>query len=176
MSASASAKKRTILVVDDSEICRETVRYVLQARGYEVVTLDSPFSFGSAITQSKPDLVLVDANMPALQGDKLVAVALQNGLCSCPIVFHSDRPAEELQMLVRSSGATGYIRKTSDPDELVLAVEDYLASASSRPQSIRTPVREPSPVSQRFSGAKPSDSGVFANNGPVSTRFRGTKV
>jgi DNA-binding response OmpR family regulator len=170
-----TTRKRTILVVDDSEVCRETVRYVLQARGYEVVTVDSPFSFGSALSRTSPDLVLVDANMPALQGDKLVAVALQNGLCSCPIVFHSDRPADELQMLVRTSGAAGYIKKTSDPSELILAVEDYLASASSRPQVERVPVREQGPVSQRF-GARPSDSGVYPSGGPVSTRFRSSKT
>jgi len=170
-----TTRKRTILVVDDSEICRETVRYVLQARGYEVVTVDSPFSFGSALSRTSPDLVLVDANMPALQGDKLVAVALQNGLCSCPIVFHSDRPAEELQMLVRTSGAAGYIKKTSDPSELVLAVEDYLASASSKPPSDRAAVREQGPVSQRF-GPRSGDSGVFPSGGPVSTRLRNSKV
>ena len=170
-----TTKKRTILVVDDSEICRETVRYVLQSRGFDVVTVDSPFSFGSALSQSKPDLVLVDANMPALQGDKLVAVALQNGLCSCPIVFHSDRPAEELQMLVRSSGAAGYIKKTSDPSELVLAVEDYLASASSKPPPVeRPPVREQGPVSQRF-GPRSTESGGFPSAGPVSTRLRNSK-
>jgi DNA-binding response OmpR family regulator len=168
-----NGRKRTILVVDDSEICRETVRYVLQARGYEVVTLDSPFSFGSAISQSQPDLVLVDANMPALQGDKLVAVAIQNELCTCPIVFHSDKPAEELQMLVRMSGAAGYIPKTSNPDELVMAVEDYLAKPSIRPQSGRI-TRDSGPTSQRFSGAKASDSGMYAAAGPVSTRMRGT--
>jgi two-component system OmpR family response regulator len=168
-----TTRKRTVLVVDDSEICRETVRYVLQARGYEVVTVDSPFSFGSALSKTSPDLVLVDANMPALQGDKLVAVALQNGLCSCPIVFHSDRPAEELQALVRTSGAAGYIRKTSDPNELVLAVEDYLASASSRRPHERAVVRDQGPVSQR--GPRP-ESGVFPSAGPVSTRFRSSKV
>jgi DNA-binding response OmpR family regulator len=168
-------KKRTILVVDDSEICRETVRYVLQSRGYEVVTVDSPFSFGSALSKTSPDLVLVDANMPALQGDKLVAVALQNGLCSCPIVFHSDRPPEELQMLVRISGAAGYIRKTSDPSELVLAVEDYLASANAKPPSDRG-AREQGPVSQRFGPRSSSESGVYPSAGPMSTRFRSSKV
>lgn len=170
-----TTRKRTILVVDDSEICRETVRYVLQARGFEVVTVDSPFSFGAALSQSKPDLVLVDANMPALQGDKLVAVALQNGLCSCPIVFHSDRPVEELQMLVRSSGAAGFIRKTSDGGELVLAVEDYLSAAAPKPPSDRGG-REQGPVSQRFGPRSSSDSGVYPSAGPVSTRLRGTKV
>jgi DNA-binding response OmpR family regulator len=171
-----SIAQRTILVVDDSEICRETVRYVLQSRGYEVVTVDSPFSFGSALSRSQPDLVLVDANMPALQGDKLVAVAIQNELCSCPIVFHSDRPVEELQALVKSSGASGYIQKTSNAEEFVMAVEDYLAGAKMRPESGRVS-RDSGPVSQRFGApsTRGDQSGVYPSGGPASTRLRGQK-
>lgn len=171
-----SIAKRTILVVDDSEICRETVRHVLQSRGYEVVTLDSPFSFGAALSKSQPDLVLMDAHMPALQGDKLVAIAIQNGLCSCPIVFHSDRPVEELSALVKSSGASGYIQKSSNPEDLVMGVEDYLAGA----RSLRAPApRDSGPRSERLSQRSsatttPVDSGVWSN-GPVSTRMRPTK-
>ena len=44
-----SAPKRRILVVDDSEICRELVKLHLQSRGYDVITLDSPFGFGAAV-------------------------------------------------------------------------------------------------------------------------------
>lgn len=167
--------KRTVLVVDDSEICREMVRYILTSRGYDVVTVDSPFSFGAALSRSQPDLVLVDAQMPALQGDKLVAVAIQNGLCSCPIVFHSDRPAEELQALVKSSGAAGFIRKTNDADDFVMAVEDYLAG-SKKPDSSRMS-REVGPVSQRFGApsTRLTESGVYSSSGPTSSRMRGSQ-
>ena len=169
-----SNAKRLVLVVDDSEICRETVRYVLQSRGYDVITLDSPFSFGSALSRSQPDLVLVDANMPALQGDKLVAVAIQNGLCSCPIVFHSDRPPEELQMLVKSSGATGYIQKTSNAEDFVMAVEDYLAGSRVRPDTTHVN-RDSGPPSQRFGAVSTriDQSGVYSSGGPASSRMRG---
>jgi DNA-binding response OmpR family regulator len=163
-----SASKR-ILVVDDSEICRELVRNVLTARGYEVVVLDSPFGFGAALARESPDLVLVDASMPALHGGKLVEVALQNGLCRCPIVFHSDRPPRELQSLVLSTGASGFIQKTSDPEELWARVEEYLSGAwrnrerapdSMRSSSFPPPVSSPgrsdaAPVSRRVPDLPP---------------------
>lgn len=132
-----SRNKRTILVVDDSEIARETVRFFLQSRGYEVFVLDSPFGFGAALNEARPDLVLVDANMPALSGEKVVTVAVQNKLCSCPVVFYSDKSSEELRRLVLSSGATGFIRKTGDSEAFLAAVEDFLAKASDKPSSIR---------------------------------------
>jgi CheY-like chemotaxis protein len=144
-----SATKRRILVVDDSEICRELVKLLLQSRGYDVITLDSPFGFGAAVAREQPDLVLVDVNMPALPGGKLVEVALQKGILSCPIVFHSDRPARELQSLVLSTGASGFISKTNDADELVSRVEEYLNGTWQKrdraPESIRPSTAPPGP-------------------------------
>ncbi|MDI3290917.1 response regulator [Polyangium sp. 15x6] len=146
---SASATKRRILVVDDSEICRELVKLLLQSRGFDVITLDSPFGFGAAVAREQPDLVLVDVNMPALHGGKLVEVALQKGILSCPIVFHSDRPARELQSLVLSTGASGFIPKTNDGDELVSRIEEYLNGTWQKrdraPESIRPSTAPPGP-------------------------------
>ena len=121
-------ERRKILLVDDSEICREAIKYQLGRHGYEVVALDSPFGFGAALTREQPDLVLVDAQMPALSGDKLVEIARKNRLCTCPIVILSDRPPKELQQLVRACGASGYISKTEDDLELALAVKHYLGA------------------------------------------------
>ncbi len=143
--------KKKILVVDDSEIYREMVRYLLEAKGYEVVVLGSPFGFGSAISQERPNLALIDASMPALTGDQLVRIARQNNLCDCPIVLHSDRPPLELATMVRACGASGFISKTSDADKLALEVEGFLnaASISAPPPSSRWP------ESQRWSGPPP---------------------
>lgn len=169
--------KRTIVIVDDNELSREMVRHTLTSRGYEVFTVDSPFRFGAALSQVDADLVLVEAQMNALPGDKLVEIAIQNRLCSCAIVFYSGRPAEELQALVRSSGASGYIQKSNDPEDLVMGVEDYLAGARARQDSMRPP-RDSAPASQRTGApaAKAEQSGVYSSSGgPTSTRMRGAQ-
>lgn len=155
--------KRTILIVDDSKVVRETVRFVLQSRGYEVFTLDSPFGFGAALSEAKPDLVLVDANMPALSGEKLVTVALQNKLCSCPVVFYSDKPSEELKRLVQTTGAAGFIRKTGDHEAFLNSLEEFLAGSGEKPPSLRSPSNAEPPTSQRANSASP---------GPNSARWR----
>jgi DNA-binding response OmpR family regulator len=159
-----------ILVVDDSESCREFVKLVLQGRGYDVVGLDTPFGFGEALAKHQPDLVMVEVNMPALHGSKLVEFALQKRLCTCPIVFHSDRPVRELQSLVLSAGASGFIQKTNDAEMLVADVEAYLNGTWPKrersltpPPSMRpaeTPPRsqrtaELPPISQRSFDAPP---------------------
>ncbi len=136
-----NSPRRRILFVDDSETCREAVKHMLQSRGYEVTTLDSPFGFGAAVARTSPDLVLVDAYMPALDGGKLVEVAMQKGFCSCPIVFLSERPVRELQSLVLSTKAAGFIVKTSDGDDLARQVAEYIDGTWQKrdfaPESIR---------------------------------------
>lgn len=182
-------------MVDDSEICRDLVKLVLQARGYEVVTLDSPFGFGATVAREQPDLVLVDVNMPGLQGGKLVEFAVQKGICSCPIVFHSDRSPRELQSLVLSSGASGYVQKTSDGDELCARVEEFINATWQKrdrdraPESIRPSATPPAmktdippvsrvprgldapPASQRGVDMSSGSSSVSGTSPAVSPRF-----
>ena len=120
---------RKILIVDDSEICREIVRFVLEARGHRVIALESPFGLSARLNQERPDLVLVDVSMPALEGPKLVEIALSHDLYRCPIVLYSDRSTDELRELVRTSGAVGFIQKTADAEHLAREVESFLSAA-----------------------------------------------
>jgi len=116
-----------VLIVDDSEICRDTVRFLLEQRGIAVVALDSPFELSAALNRERPDLVLCDVSMPALGGDKLVEITTRHRLHRCPIVLFSDRPEAELSRLVTSSGASGFLQKTFDADELERAIRGFLA-------------------------------------------------
>lgn len=138
-----NAPRRRVLFVDDSETCREVVKQQLQSRGFDVTTLDSPFGFGGAVARTNPDLILVDVFMPALDGGKLVEVAIQKGICSCPIVFLSERPVRELQSLVLATKAAGFIVKTSDGDELARQVAEYIEGTWQKrdraPESMRPP-------------------------------------
>jgi len=168
-----SAPRRRVLFVDDSETCREVVKQQLQLRGYDVTTLDSPFGFGAAVARTNPDLVLVDVYMPALDGSKLVEVAIQKGICSCPIVFLSERPVRELQSLVLSTKAAGFIVKTSDGDELARQVAEYIEGTWQKrdraPESMRPP--PPSALGQKPGNAfarpplRPSDAPPASKRG-----------
>lgn len=119
--------RRKILLVDDSEIVRETVRLTLGEQGYEVVTLDGPFGFSRALLDERPDLVLMDVSMPALRGDRLAEVAKRSALHTCPIVLFSTHPEEELKALAAECGAAGYIRKTGNADLLLREIERVIA-------------------------------------------------
>ncbi|MBI5478746.1 MAG: response regulator [Deltaproteobacteria bacterium] len=136
-----AGKRLKVLIVDDSELCRELTRAVLEERGYEVVTLDGPFGFSRVLNQEKPDVALVDIRMPALEGDKLVEIVSRHELHRCPIVLFSDRSEDELARLARLCGAAGFVHKSGDGEMLVHAIERSLrgpgagAGAGSRPMT-----------------------------------------
>ncbi len=121
----ASAEQK-ILVVDDSEFSREVTREMLSGHGFNVVVLESSLGMSTVLAREKPDLVLMDVEMPALEGDKAVAIARRHALHHCPIVLYSGRPPSELEALARSCGANGYVSKTSDADALASAVRRFL--------------------------------------------------
>lgn len=104
-----------VLVVDDSQICRDTAQLMLGEAGMEVLILDTPFRFGMKLLSLRPDIALVDVGMPALGGNQLVDLAHRRGLSEiCPIVLFSDRPARELEQVMNQCGADGFISKSDD--------------------------------------------------------------
>jgi DNA-binding response OmpR family regulator len=125
---SRRSRPSKVLVVDDSEICCEFVRGVLEDAGYTVLTLLSHFGFVKVLRDERPDLVLLDVTMPATSGPKLVELARKKRLDSCPIMLHSDRDEIELARLVSACGADGYIRKTADPAVFLERVSRSIAA------------------------------------------------
>jgi CheY-like chemotaxis protein len=121
-----------ILVVDDSDLCRDLTRMMLEGFGYEVVTLESGLGLSRALGREKPDLVLLDVSMPAVSGNQIVEVTRQHKLHRCPIVLFSDRPAVELSLLAKNCGAAGFIAKTSNAHALAQSVGRFLVPGGAR--------------------------------------------
>lgn len=115
--------KKTILVVDDSEICLELARDALEEAGYAVVTASSPLGASRLLQRSQASCVVVDVMMPALTGDKLVDILRKATRGTVPILLHSDRPFSELTAMARECGATAAVPKTSDSAVLVREVK-----------------------------------------------------
>ena len=95
----------------------------------EVITSASALQLPKLVQQEKPDLILLDIEMPALSGEHVLDLAaLFDFLRVTPIVLHSAKSDEELQGLVARSQAIGYIRKTGNPTTLVAQVRAFLPS------------------------------------------------
>ena len=119
------AKRKKIVLLDDSDLIRDLVRETFEEHGYEVVDTNTPFGFSNLLRRENPDLALLDVTMPTLRGDKLAEIAISHGVL-CPIVLFSDRPAAELEAMAKAVKAAGYIRKTGDMDEVLRSVQRFL--------------------------------------------------
>lgn len=120
------ARRRRILLLDDSATVLEMTQLALEGGGYEVIAASSAASLPSLLNQHRPDLALIDVNMPVMEGPSVVELLQRSQLHRCPFVLYSDQPAERLRELAAGCGAAGFIRKTSRAAELLGAVEPFL--------------------------------------------------
>ena len=120
--------KKTILVVDDSEIALAMAREALEEGGFEVVTAQSAKESDTYIFDAKqPDLIILDVMLPGLDGDKKAKLLKANDLTRhIPILLLSSKPEDELRRLVKESGADGFIRKPFGHRQIVAMVEEAI--------------------------------------------------
>ena len=102
-----------IVYLDDSDVSLEAVKDGLEAQGLQVTTHRNPVTIYAALASVKPSLLLLDANMPTLDG-KTICALVKRHLPKLPIALFSSLSATELEALVRQCGADGYIQKSGD--------------------------------------------------------------
>lgn len=122
---------RTILVIDDNAVVLEATRATLEQAGFRVVTLDRANGAVVAVLHERPDLVLLDVNMPNMTGDSLADVlGRTRATRSILVVLYSSLPANALRMKAMAAGAHGFIQKTGVQTELVRQVRAFLEQDS----------------------------------------------
>lgn len=118
-----------ILVVDDSSSMREMVSYTLKSAGHSVTAAqDGAEALKIAGGESAVfDLVITDINMPVMDGLSLIKElrGLQKYLYR-PILVLSTESSQETKSAGKSAGATGWIVKPFDPDQLLGVVGKVL--------------------------------------------------
>ena len=119
--------KKKILVVDDDPKHLETTRELLEDEGYEVITRSQGFGSTFLAMSSRPDLILLDINMPGVSGEMIAKVLLsEKKTKDTPIVFYSSNDEDSLREAVSKFGASGYICK-GDVSGLKRKVSKYLS-------------------------------------------------
>lgn len=114
-----STPKGKILVIDDSASALSIVSQVLENAGYEVIVRKEAVLVSSTILRERPDIVLLDVNMPAIQGDKLAEIIRGHPAgAKTTLLLYSVKPADELETLARRCGADGFIQKGADASRL----------------------------------------------------------
>lgn len=123
----------SVLCVEDNKDNRVLVRRILQAEGYVVLEAANAFEGLQAALLQRPDLILVDINMPHIDGLTLATrLKAYPGLAEVPViaitanVMHGDRERS------LAAGCDGYIQKPIDIDALPLQVARFLQPLPTR--------------------------------------------
>ena len=119
-----------VLVVDGSKLFRELVTDWLRERGHRAASIDSAAMLVSAIHRERPDMVLVDVDMPGLPGDRVAAVIRDASLTDCPVVLSSSRHNPGLPMLCVECGAVGHVMKDVDGNTFMRSLEAHMPRRS----------------------------------------------
>ena len=121
--AAGLARKKRILVVDDSITVREVERQMLENQGYEVVTAVDGMDGWNAAREGAFDLIISDVDMPRLNGIDLVRQLRQEpALRELPVIIISYKDREEDRTQGLEAGANAYLTKGSFYDESFLSM------------------------------------------------------
>jgi adenylate cyclase len=115
-----------ILVVDDGKENREfVVDYILKPAGYRTLTAKDGMEGLEMAIKHKPDLMLLDYQMPRLTGAQVLQRLMQQGV-EIPTILMTFHGSEEVAIEVQRLGVRDYVKKPFSVDEMSAAVERIL--------------------------------------------------
>ncbi len=117
-----------VLVVDDEDSLVDMLATALRFTGYEVKSAGSGFDALRSVKESRPDLIVLDVNMPDLDGFEVCRRIRRDGIDS-PVIFLTARDAPEDLRTGYSRGGDDYLTKPFSLEELSLRIEAVLRRA-----------------------------------------------
>ena len=124
----ATDHNATILVVDDEESLTDLVSSALRFAGYTVSTEDNGFDALRAIKERSPDLVVLDVNMPEMDGFEVCRRLRRDGNM-VPVIFLTARDEIDDKRAGFRQGGDDYLTKPFSLEELGLRIEALLRRA-----------------------------------------------
>ena len=126
----------TILLIDDDELLRRSVRYQLEREGYQVCTAEDSQTAMLVARTNQPDLILLDIGLPDANGLDL-ARTLQREL-NKPLIFLTARNQEIDVVVGLELGAEDYITKPFGMRELIARIRVVLRRVGREPTPATT--------------------------------------
>lgn len=130
------SKKKTsqskILIVDDEPDLASTVEYRLKFADYEVVTAGDGQQGLEQARGAKPDLILLDTNMPVMNGHEMLEQLRADAeLKHIPVIMLTARCEPQDIAAASAHGVTDYVTKPFDFAELMAKIQAALADGKS---------------------------------------------
>ena len=129
---SGETRKKQILVVDDSEFMRSNMVRLL-GDDYDMIESSSSVSAIKSITVNKPDLILLDYEMPICDGRQaLEMIRSDKDIADIPVIFLTGRGDAESVKKVMSLRPEGYLLKTMSEEGIKKTIDDFFAKRKNK--------------------------------------------
>lgn len=158
-----------VLIVEDDRSQALFATSVLAGAGIQAEAVADPEQVMATLESQRPDLVLMDLHMPAIDGAELTNMIRSHPVLShTPIVFLTGDPDPERQFEVLEIGADDFLTKPVRPRHLVAAVENRImrarqlkAQRAAQGADTGTGLHTRSRMFQRLATAIPNDTGAL---------------
>lgn len=118
-----------VLVADDDPDIVLALRIRLESAGYSVATAMDGRQTLDAIREGKPDIAILDINMPEGNAFQVLDALREEGLAGLPIIFLTADTQERSQVRAFHRGIRHYLTKPYDPKTLLVLVEHAMQEA-----------------------------------------------
>lgn len=117
--------KKKILVVDDSGVMLRNVKNLLGDK-YQVILANSGAMAVKYLSLDKPDLVLLDYEMPVINGKQVLEIVrTEQDFSGVPVIFLTGKNDRNTIMDVMGLKPDGYLLKSMSSDSFVQAIDDF---------------------------------------------------
>jgi chemosensory pili system protein ChpA (sensor histidine kinase/response regulator) len=121
-------KTPTVLVVDDSLTVRKVTCRLLEREGCDVLIAKNGTEAVSILKESIPDVMLIDLEMPKMNGFELIKNIRNNPrTAAIPVIIISSRTAEKHQKIAKDLGVNVFLGKPYKEEELLSHLADFVA-------------------------------------------------
>ena len=120
---------KTVLSVDDSVSVLQLVKLTLTGGGYNVVQASNGAEGLAKAKGGGIDMVLTDLNMPVMNGIAMIRELRRLPQCTgMPIIFLTTESAANMKQEAKAAGATGWITKPFQQEQLLAVVRKMLGA------------------------------------------------
>ena len=117
-----------ILTVDDSASIRQAIKIALSGEGYSVTEAENGAEGLEKGSAGGYDLIVTDLNMPVMDGLAMIRELRKRPAgAGVPILFLTTESDAQVKAQAKEAGATGWLTKPFDPEQLVRIVKKVLA-------------------------------------------------
>lgn len=118
---------KKILIVDDEQDIVETLKFMLEAQGYECFCAYDGENGLNMAKELIPDLMILDVMMPKINGYKICRLLKYDSKYkNIPIIMVTARSQEEDKVIGEETGANEYITKPFEFSDIIEAINRYI--------------------------------------------------